>query len=162
MEVAVPMNDSQTLSPSSQQRHRRSRYSTPDTSNARSPNRNDPTTNLPIALQQPSIPSILSPSHTQHNNQSPHLLTSMEADGQNHDRMDTDDASEASGSGEESHQHDQVNDNQAIVHTPDIEAMDTTPDTPDAGDVRLPPSPRTHPLAFSIGQCSLRRLIYHS
>ena len=159
MEVAVPNNDSQTLSPSSQQIHRRSRYSTPDTPNARSPNRNDPITNLPIALQEPSIPSILSPSHTQHNTQLPHLLASMEADGQNHDRMETDDASEASGSGDESHPHDQMNDDQANVHDPDIEAMDTTPDTPGAGDVRLPPSPRTPPLIFCFGKCALRMLI---
>ena len=158
----MPMNDSQTLSPSPQQIHRRSRYSTPDTSNARSPNRNDPTTNLPIALQEPSIPSIVSPSHTQHNTQLPHLLASMEADGQNHDRMETDDASDASGSGEESHQQDQINDDQATVHTPDVEVMDTTPDTPDAGDVRLPPSPRTPPFILAVGKSVLRMLTLRS
>lgn len=155
----MPMNDSQTLSPSPQQIHRRSRYSTPDTPNARSPNRNDPTTNLPTALQGPSIPSILSPSHTQYNTQLPHILASMEADGQNHDRMETDDASEASGSGDESHQQDQMNDDQATVHIPDVEAMDTTPDTPDAGDVRLPPSPRTPLSVFFLDDCARRLLI---
>ena len=82
--------------------------------------------------------------------QNTQVAHTVDAGGQDHDRMDTDDASETSGPGEEPLQQGELPVGESFVvvpAVPDAEAMDTTPDTPDAGNVRLPSSPRM----YSIG-----------
>lgn len=140
----MSVNDSRGLSPSVQQ-HRHSRYSTPDTPTARSPNRVEPTATSPIipSLQEPNSTNNSPSTQNQHQPQEERLVGTMEADGQDHDRMDTDDESETSASGADSPQHHTRTSGTAALEVPaaqDGEAMDTTPDSPDAGDVRLPPS----------------------
>ncbi|KAL8790842.1 MAG: hypothetical protein Q9195_006167 [Heterodermia aff. obscurata] len=141
MEVAVSINDSRGLSPAHQ---RQSRYSTPDASNIRSPNSLEPTSTFPIvSSQEPGNIHNNSSIHThqQEANDQP-LAETMEADGQDHDRMDTDNASETSGSEGDPTPPDDTPAGVGSVHVPsitDVEAMDTTPDTP---DVRLPFNPQ--------------------
>lgn len=135
----MSINDSRALSPAHQ---RHSRYSTPDTSNIRSPNSVEPTSGFPIVSSEPNNlhnnPSIHTHQHQAHDQT---LVDTMEADGQDHDRMDTDNASETSGSEGDTTQPIDTPAGVGSVHVPtitDAEAMDTTPDTP---DVRLPPNP---------------------
>ena len=89
----------------------------------------------------------------------------MEADGQDHDRMETDVASETSGSGAESPQHDQQPATPASVDTPpvpDAEAMDTTPDPSDPGETVLPSSPRAYYFLDYVLLAQISRLLIPS
>ena len=136
----MSINDSRALSPANR---RQSRYSTPDTSDIRSPNSIEPTSTFPIiSSQEPDNIHNNSGIRTQHQAYDQTLVDTMEADRQDHDRMDTDNASETSGSEEDTTQPDNTPAGLGSVHVPvipDAEAMDTTPDTP---DVRLPFNPR--------------------
>ena len=159
MEVAVSMRDSRSLSPSLQH-HRPSRYPTPDMSQARSPARVEPVTAFPLASsgETDTMSNTSLPVSQQHQSQGTHLespvtnlRSTMDADGQDHDRMDTDNASETSAS----EQPTPPLNAGPVVEVPgnvpaimDGEAMDTTPDSPDAGDVRLPSNPCEHPTLF--------------
>ena len=139
----MSINDSRALSPAHQ---RHSRYSTPDTSNIRSPNSVEPTSTFPIvSTQEPNnIHNHSSIQTHEHQAQDHNLADTMEADGQDHDRMDTDNASETSGSERDTTQSNNTPAGVGSVHGPtitDAEAMDTTPDTP---DVRLPFNPRQY------------------
>ena len=140
MEVAVSINDSRGLSPAHQ---RQSRYSTPDTSNIRSPHNIEPTSTFPtISSQEPNIHNNSTIHNHQHQAYDQTLVDAMEADRQDHDRMDTDNASETSGSEGDTTQPNNPPaglDSEHVPIMPDAEAMDTTPDTP---DVRLPFNPR--------------------
>lgn len=151
----MSMSDSRSLSPSLQH-HRHSRYSTPDTPHARSPARVEPVTAFPLTSSEEAntTSNTSSPETQPHQSQGAHLenpithpRNTMDPDGQDHDRMDTDNASETSAS----EQPTPPPNNGPAVEVPfnvpsimDGEAMDTTPDSPDAGDVRLPSNPCEH------------------
>ena len=71
----------------------------------------------------------------------------MDVEGQNHDRMETDDASETSGLGEGSRQHHERAAGEHPTELPvvlDAEAMDTTPDHPEPEEVRQLSNPRMY------------------
>lgn len=152
----MSINDSRALSPANQ---RHSRYSTPDTSNISSLNTGEPASTFPIiSSQEPnnidnnsSIPAHQQEAHNQT------LVDTMEADGQDHDRMDTDDASETSDSEADTRQPNDTPVGEGSVHVPtiaDTEAMDTTPDTPDVG---LPFNPREYSFtaSFLLSPCCM-------
>ena len=159
MEVAVSMRDSRSLSPSLQH-HRPSRYPTPDISHARSPARVEPVTAFPLTSSEETdnMSNTSLPETQQHQSQGTHLETpvtnlrsTMDADGQDHDRMDTDNASETSASEQPTPPLNAGPVVEVPVNVPAImdgEAMDTTPDSPDAGDARLPSNPCEHPTLF--------------
>lgn len=149
----MSMRDSRSLSPSLQHR-RPSRYSTPDISHIRSPAHVE----LTSSEETDTMSNTTSPETQQHQPQGTHLETPVrilrnpvDADGQDHDRMDTDNASETSAS----EQLTPPLNTGPVVEVPvnipaimDGEAMDTTPDNPDAGDDRLSSNPGEHPTLF--------------
>lgn len=80
--------------------------------------------------------------HTsQRSNGIPHTMSEQEIEGQDHDRMETDEESDASDSGTDTPQNEasSVSNGGADVDPSDPEAMDTSPDGPDDADA-------THPL----------------
>ncbi len=71
---------------------------------------------------------------SQRSNGIPHTMSELEIEGQDHDRMETDEESDGSDSGTDTPQNEasSVSNGGADMDPSDPEAMDTTPDGPDA------------------------------
>ena len=103
-----------------------------------------------------------SSSHSRNpNDRIPPAMFQSETDGQDHDRMETDEESDEYESGAETPQNDEIQTNagEAEVAGADPEAMDTTPDSPSADEAGLPPSESIDLRCHHCPGCKVERLI---
>ena len=183
MEIAVAVNgpESQHLTspdaihrasqdlPSSINHLRRDTSPAPDSRTSRSsPQTVDPFTRH---ATMPSTNGSMSSNNTQPspsphsrnlNDRIPPAMFQSEIDGQDHDRMETDEESDEYESGADTPQNDEIQTNagEAEVVGADPEAMDTTPDSPSADEAGLPSRESIDLRCYYFPDCKVELLIY--
>ena len=96
------------------------------------------------------------------NDRIPSAMFQSAIDGQDHDRMETDEESDEYESGADTPQNEEIQTNagEAEAVGADPEAMDTTPDSPTADEAGLPPSQSTDLRCHYFPDCKVELLIY--